>query len=619
VEGLTTRREFIERSAAVAAALAVPWAAAACGSSNRKIVSAAIHPAIGIGRVGNSPDTFFFGPETPGGLPHSHGGFKDKNGAVARQAARFRIYGLDENGKPVQEVTAADAEITWHVAAANAKAAWYEPATPFDISGTAPAPRRNPDVKKRGDLIVAGQAGFHPGVGGTLGGTFLGQKVVLGEALTDGHGRLVVLPGVGRAYQHGSEPLTTFAGTNGWTDDVCDGLVRASVKLGDRTLEAAPAWLLTTPPNYGPAMATGLVTLYDAVRSMFVASGDLDGTPVSFADDIYPLFARMTDMQWVNAGFLESNGFGSKQDWTTKGNIDRLVADASLRRGLFKSFRNPAYYRSDQHALPEMYGDHINLPQEDVRQWLAVTPLQYQQLGAWANGRFTDDRDKAGREPPALEDLPVDEQPAALDRATLESCLGGAFHPGIEASWTMRIRTLWEEPFRLKVRSTTPDATNYGKTLGKDTVFKAGGMLDGVSPGDLTKWLGCPWHSDGASCRSGYQKRISTVLPTFWPARIPNQVLAEEDYKIVMDRSRTLNERSIAFHRRRDWERFIAKPTRPPTLKLMVSEWWKLGMILDRPGPGDANFPDRLKVESLVGFEKEPKHEYGPWLWVSQD
>jgi hypothetical protein len=51
----------------------------------------------------------------------------------------------------------------------------------------------------------------------------------------------------------------------------------------------------------------------------------------------------------------------------------------------------------------------------------------------------------------------------------------------------------------------------------------------------------------------------------------------------------------------------------------MVSEWWKLGMILDRPGPGDSHFPQTMKVESLVGFKHEPKHEYGPWLWVPQD
>ena len=37
-----------------------------------------------------------------------------------------------------------------------------------------------------------------------------------------------------------------------------------------------------------------------------------------------------------------------------------------------------------------------------------------------------------------------------------------------------------------------------------------------------------------------------------------------------MDRSRPLEERRAAFRRRHDWERFVARPTRPPTLKLMV-------------------------------------------------
>ena len=74
------------------------------------------------------------------------------------------------------------------------------------------------------------------------------------------------------------------------------------------------------------------------------------------------------------------------------------------------------------------------------------------------------------------------------------------------------------------------------------------------------------------------------MLPTFWPARIPNQVLRDEEYRIVMDRSRSLEERRAAFQQRHDWERFIAKPTRPPTLKLMITEWPKLGMRVLEPG-----------------------------------
>jgi hypothetical protein len=593
------------------------------GEGGRRIVGAAIHPAIGIARVGNSPDSFFFGPEIPGELPRARGGFKDGNGAVAKQAARFRVYGLDSAGLPVRELTAADADITWRVSVANTKAAWYNFSTPFDIPDAEKATQRNPNVKDRETLIAfSGERSVH-GAGAkpvALRGTFLGLDVDLGELLTDGEGRLVAVPGPGRAYSKGAHPLTTFSGNNWWTDDVCDGPVHATVQIGGRTIEADPAWVLVTPPNYGPGVATGLVTLYDAVRSMFVASGQLPAGPVSFADDVLPVFARMTEMQWVNDGFFQSNGFGSDEDWLTNENVARLAdhRQQPFHRGLFRRFRNPAYLTSQPGAMPDMYGDHVDIPQEGVRQWLAVTPLQYARLGAWAEGRYVDDRERAFSVPPDLESLTAAERTRALDRASLESCLGGAFHPGIEAPWTLRIASLWERPWRLRVRSNTPQ-TNWGSSLTRDVVFAKHGPLQGCAPGDLTGWLGVPWHNDAASCRSGYQRRISTVLPTFWPARIPNQVLREADYRIVMDRSRSLDERRAAFRRRYDWERFVARPTRPPTLKLMVTEWPKLGMVAVRPGPGDAEFPSTFRVESYIGFTHEPKHEYGADLWVPQD
>ena len=88
-------RAFLERSAAVAAGLVLPAAGglAGCGDDERRIVRAAIHPAVGIARVGNSESSFFFGPEVPGALPDGPDGVKDAAGAVARQAARFRVYG----------------------------------------------------------------------------------------------------------------------------------------------------------------------------------------------------------------------------------------------------------------------------------------------------------------------------------------------------------------------------------------------------------------------------------------------------------------------------------------------------------------------------------------------
>ena len=110
---------------------------------SRRIVRAAIHPAIGIARVGNSPDEYYFGPEIPGGLPIAPDGYKDASGAMKRQAARFRIFGLDAQGQVVRELTARDATIEWTVHLANKKASWYQFETALDIPEAEPTSRRN--------------------------------------------------------------------------------------------------------------------------------------------------------------------------------------------------------------------------------------------------------------------------------------------------------------------------------------------------------------------------------------------------------------------------------------------------------------------------------------------
>ncbi|MFL5858089.1 MAG: LodA/GoxA family CTQ-dependent oxidase [Solirubrobacteraceae bacterium] len=86
------------------------------------------------------------------------------------------------------------------------------------------------------------------------GGSFLGQPVSLGEAMTDGAGRLVILPGRGAAYRHGHPSLTSYAGNRRRRvrrPDPRDGASRAPAAGGRRRR------VITTPPNYAPGMATG--------------------------------------------------------------------------------------------------------------------------------------------------------------------------------------------------------------------------------------------------------------------------------------------------------------------------------------------------------------------------
>ena len=198
---------------------------------SRSIVRFAIYPAIGVARVGNSPTDYFFGPEMTGRHPDDDTNFRDKVGRLKRQAARFRVYGLDERGEVVREITGAEAEITWQVHIANKKAAWYQFDQAFDIpasKGLVPgrpqvfSGRRNSSI----DGVARNGLTIDPGsrsIGGELvnrdgldsryafaTGTFLGTPVYLGELRTDEAGRLVILGGRGHSFSPSDMALQQF-------------------------------------------------------------------------------------------------------------------------------------------------------------------------------------------------------------------------------------------------------------------------------------------------------------------------------------------------------------------------------------------------------------------------
>jgi len=605
-----SRRAFLVSVAAAAAASTATRSASAKPArvDLSRIASVAIHPAIGIARVGNSADAFYFAPEIPCALPL--GPFKDEAGAMAKQVTRFRIYGYDTDGRVVGEITANDARIDWSVILGNSKAAWYGANEPLDLPQAKPMPLRNANRPDRDSLAVVSNVVRVTGAGATpralSGGRFLGRRVALGEILTDSQGHLLVMPGTGRAISSpDAPPLSGFADNNGWTDTTADGPVFATVRIGDRTLTAAPARVVCSSPNYGPGIASGMTTLYDTALSALVVAGRRKRPRTDFHRDVEPIFQRMTDMQWVNGGYLTTNGWGSLRDWTTDEWRERLSdgsrANAEVRQAIFRMFRDP-FFGSVQPSLePQEYGDMVALPQnrKEPRQWMALAPVQYSHLQAWADGNFTLKRQRSIA---ALEEAPLHEQPAILDRASLDACLGGAFHPGIEFPWIARVPWIWTDDLRLRSASTRPNLGPFGAELTPSVATSRTGPLRSLGPGDVIKWMGVPWQADSSSCRFGYQETTSITLPMFWPARIPNSVLTAEDYEIVIDSSRTLAERRAAFMRRAPWERYISTPNPRDVLSLMVQEWPRLGVVRERPGPSDGTFPNRLKVETGLKF-----------------
>src|SRR5690242_9146427 len=106
------------------------------------IVRCAIHPALGIARVGNAPaDEYYLAPEIPGrAADPGPQGYKNKDGQIRREAARFRVYGYNSAGEVVKEITAEEAEITWEVHVANRKAAWYKFLNALDLKQFAMIP-----------------------------------------------------------------------------------------------------------------------------------------------------------------------------------------------------------------------------------------------------------------------------------------------------------------------------------------------------------------------------------------------------------------------------------------------------------------------------------------------
>jgi hypothetical protein len=120
-------------------------------------------------------------------VPRPRAGFKDATGAVARQAARFRIFGFDRRGRVVREVTEAEARITWSVSIANKQAFWYDFDVAMDLPIARPVARRSPTLlgDDRAALVIApGPRRIDGRARGTVplaGGSFLGEAVSLGD------------------------------------------------------------------------------------------------------------------------------------------------------------------------------------------------------------------------------------------------------------------------------------------------------------------------------------------------------------------------------------------------------------------------------------------------------
>jgi hypothetical protein len=389
------------------------------------------------------------------------------------------------------------------------------------------------------------------------------------------------------------QPLT-FANNNGWHDDLCDGPVRAKVTFpGHEPIDAEPGYVSVTPPNYAPGLF-GIVTMDDVVREVYYENKWLPiPAKTSFTEDIWPLFQRLTGLQWVNHGLFILHGQGSPLDAQNPAVIAKLkdnsAGNTTWRTSVLGLFRDPnAGGTLVEDQVPQIYGDAYDTlfgGPKDAAGLLAVTKTQYAHLTRWAAGHFNN-----AWPPPApagsFATLTPDLQVRHLERASLHDCLGGPFHPAMELTWVMRIPQLWKEPYRLNVLPGESAAKqDFGDTLTPAVCTGANGPYDGAAAGCLTRFLGVPWHTDHTSCNSAadYSPSAFLSMPTFWGPRAPDQVLASGNYLRAAALTEKIgSEQQIFKHlmHRVDWLRDIRGIDYYDRLSLMIKEWHELGMVL---------------------------------------
>ncbi len=534
-----------------------------------------IHPAIGVARVGNS-DEYYLAPETPGGLPLDPATgqpiyrgpgvppqslFHDHAGAVKKQAARFRVYAYDDTNPAdpgarvaVGTTLVAGKKVTgieWTVYLANKKAAWFEfqqltgsgqagdagylknnaanpggtnkslPYNPLRANaklgassdpGTINDPVRRQLVLDPGPRTVIGPNGKPADFSVPSKGLQPFDITTLGRILTDADANLIVLGGQGSS---GTTDLPAqigqYANNSGWFDDVSDGSVSGALVLEDGSKVAidVPSWVLCGPPKFAPELVN-VVSMYDTMYDLFVRAFGLN--PALFRDgqfqpdfqpnhaaDIAPLLARPNLYQYVaiipGSG---RNGHAKLPSYTS----------AQFRSRVKRILRSPNDVNTAD-LMPYLAGDNPLSP-FDVSNYLSLTATQYFMLSQFADGQVSE------AAPPASG------EGVALDRASLQNCVGGAFCPGIEMTWISRNPTIYRplpakpalsDVFRIRHKPLTGGLT---LTNGADNDYSAG-----VEPGDIVKYMAQPWQADFNECSV---QPIGDETYWWWPAQRPYSV-----------------------------------------------------------------------------------------------
>ena len=454
----------------------------------------------------------------------------------------------------------------------------------------------------------------------------------LGELRSDADGHLIVIGGMGQSDFDpglGREMIRHFANNDGWFDDMSDGPVEAELTINGVKQEVDGAWVVVGPPDFVPPIRS-YRTMYDSLIDVIVREMDIpaddglfagplahiaamnadwkrnktikDFTP-SFTRDIAPILSAITRIERVHKHQMgpraRFHGSISALNFNALGGPGSLQVN---RDAVFERVRDPNSFDSVPRPpivpsqMPAAYGDYFEAANDrgdksDPAYLHAVSKLQYALLRAWQRDDFVKDWPPVPANPPAI-------TPEGLDRAALENMSGGAFYPGMEASWLFTKKDVWEKPFRL--------ARN--RTVGTIPVPGEGRRDVTVEAGAFSQQMALPWQADFRDCAADFVDDPSVAdgrrRVGWWPTTRPDDVFPLDSPKD-----------------RRPWAR-VPDPQTPLGFREMgsrnemVNLWSTLGFVVETTPDGAAK--DFYEVEfnkapaAVVVAAAAPKRAVGP-------
>jgi hypothetical protein len=372
----------------------------------------------------------------------------------------------------------------------------------------------------------------------------------LGEMHTDDQGRLLVVGAYGKASGFTDEgkydpevALKVDVNNNNWFDDTADGPVTAVILFEDGTTHEVDgsSWVITTDPSYAPQIPN-VVSLWEDLYNTWVEKFDLEPslfnknngkTVVSnpdfdlgegynldykpdFDNQIKPILNAANLQMWATN--LVEGGQGNHKA------VAELPKDNPGWPELMSILRNPNLKNNNDNTenktrMPLSLGD-------SEQDFLAISRTQYFFIYQWLiNGKVSSGTKLGAGE--------------LLDRNVLGNCLGGRFSPGIEMTFTVRDKNLFQNwkkgdqflapgPFRINMEHI--DYDNLSKpVLG---VGYTPLRTDKVEPGDFCKFMSIPWHTDYNSCATHTtvpNEQESLMTYWSWPAQRPVAVYTYDD------------------------------------------------------------------------------------------